>query len=422
MTPTQDKDVPMRELTVGIVFTSRTWRAALQRFVRDHAAGVAVRVIRDQRMAVEEQVDIVLVDADTSFLTAGLVTALRDRGVKFVGVVDPTDAAADTDIARLRSMGVEETVSAETPPGELLVQLRGRLPDINLDQQFGELVAGLELGDVGSEGQIIAVGGPPGSGATEVAVALSDSLSSTDPAVLLDADEVNAGIARRLHLTLHPHLLTAIDDLRSSLGKNDVERDDPVSSALARPAAGGALPPFDVVVGLANRQDWQVLHEDELSSLIDSLCARWRYVVINLGPHLEDLGRWVDRFLASRTAAAEADVVVGVCEASPRGLLRFFDWLVELEPLADGRPVHAVVNRAPRSAFRRAEVAEQLHEHAGPRIASLTIVPEDRRVPVAAWDGVLVPRGPFTRAISELASTFAPRPQPRRLLTLRSRR
>lgn len=408
----------MPDLNVGIVFTSRPWRASLQRFIRDHASGVTVRVVRDQRMAVEEHVDLLLVDADTSFLTAGLVTTLRQRGVKVFGVFDPADSGTEGDLARLRGMGVEETVSAVTPPGELLVQLRGRLPDTSVEEQFGELVAGLDLGDATSEGQVVAVGGPPGSGATEVAVGVAHALSASRSAILVDVDEVNPGVARRLNLTLHPHLLTAMDNLRSSVNANDANADDPIARALARPATGGTAPPFDVLVGIANRQDWQVLHDDELSALMDALCARWQYVIANLGPHLEDLGRWVDRFLASRNVASDADFLVGVCEASPRGLLRFFDWLVELEPLADGRPVHVVINRAPRSKFRRGELADQLYEHAGPRVASLSIAPDDSRVTRAAWDGVLVSGGGFARAVVDLAERIAPQPRRHRRLAL----
>jgi hypothetical protein len=84
-------------------------------------------------------------------------------------------------------------------------------------------------------------------------------------------------------------------------------------------------------------------------------------------------------------------------------VLRFLDWLVDATPLIGDRPVDVVVNRAPRGSFERAEVADALNEHAGPRLASLTFAPDDKRVAKAAWDGRLAPHGRFLRAIAEVA-------------------
>ncbi|HVM02181.1 MAG TPA: hypothetical protein VM263_05870, partial [Acidimicrobiales bacterium] len=348
----------MGDLSVGVVFSARPWRAELQRYVRDHVVGVALRLVRDPRVGLDEDVDVMVVDDEASFLTAAYVAALRARAVRVVGVYDPA-APDDAGRVHLERLGVDLALPLGCGPEELVAVLRAVAPE-GVEERFGELVAGLDL-DVGPRagGRVVAVGGPPGAGATEVAVALAAAAAGGRAVVLVDVDEVNPGVARRLGLSLHPHLLDALDAVR-----------DPgpapggpgaLAEALARPALASAEAlPFDVVVGLANREDWALARGGDVAVLLDALRPRWDAVVVNLGPHLEDLGRWVERFGASRAALGVADAVVGVCEASPRGVLRFLDWLAEASPLVPSRPVHAVVNKVPRSGFRAAEVVERL--------------------------------------------------------------
>jgi hypothetical protein len=161
-----------------------------------------------------------------------------------------------------------------------------------------------------------------------------------------------------------------------------------------------------VIVGLANRKDWPLVRGEDIRLLLQAVSARWPNTIVNLGAHLEDMTRWVDRFPASRAAAEVADVVVAVCEASPRGLLRYLDWLAEVADLTSGHPVAAVVNRAPRGKFRQAELVGQLWANADRSLRSVTVVPFDSAVERAAWDGVLIRRGRFLRGVERLAGEF----------------
>ncbi|MFP5377299.1 MAG: MinD/ParA family protein, partial [Acidimicrobiia bacterium] len=275
--------------------------------------------------------------------------------------------------------------------------LRALVPEAGVDERFGQLVAGLDL-DV-----------DPGAASAVVAVALAAAASERRSVVLVDVDEVNPGVARRLGLALHPHLLDALDAVHAGPGTDAA---DPLGDALARPALGpaGRLG-FDVITGLANRDDWALARGGDVAALLDALRARWGVVVVNLGPHLEDLTRWVDRFGASRAALGVADAVVGVCEASPRGVLRFLDWLAEASALVPSRPVHVVVNRVPRSAFRAAEVLERLRADAGGRLASVDLVPEDPAVRRAEWAGEVVGGRRFRRAVAVVETRlFSPAP------------
>lgn len=79
------------EMTIGVGFTPRPWRTLMQRHVRDHVLGVALRVVREARMALEEHIDVLVVDDEAPFLTPMFSTALRERGLPIVGLYDPDD-------------------------------------------------------------------------------------------------------------------------------------------------------------------------------------------------------------------------------------------------------------------------------------------------------------------------------------------
>jgi CO dehydrogenase nickel-insertion accessory protein CooC1 len=353
-----------------------------------------------------EEVHLVVLDDETSFLTPAFVATLRERGVKVAGVYDPGESGPQGP-ALLARLGVDAMVPSTLTSEELFARLAELAPEASVDNEFDELVAAFDVpsGDASGDPHAIAVGGPPGAGGSEVAVALADVARRTRATILVDVDEVHPGIARRLGLALHPHLLTVLDAMRGVSVEQPTFAGDPITAGLAQPAAGSVREqlPFDVIVGLANRKDWPLVRGDDVRIFLKALVPRWSTVIVNLGSHLDDMSRWVDRFAASRTAAGAADVVVGVCDASPRGLLRFFDWLGELSEIAADRRVVGVVNRAPRSKFRRAELVGQVWANAERSLDAVFVVPEDRRVPRAAWDGVLVPRGGFVRGVERLA-------------------
>ncbi|HUP70370.1 MAG TPA: hypothetical protein VM142_11210 [Acidimicrobiales bacterium] len=408
----------MSDFTVGVVYTTRDWRPAWQRYVRDHVVGVALRLVRDSRMALEEHLDVLIVDDDTSFLTPSFVAELRQRGVRTVGVYDPGegDGPGETFLQRV---GMDRVVASDIEPEDLLELLDELRPAHGLDDAFEEVVAGLDFNEPGTAAsRLIAVGGPPGSGATEVAVALADVASKRHRTILVDVDEVAPGIVRRLQLGLHPHLLTALDQLRGTMLQPEGEgRSHPLEGSLARAAPGSRTNlGFDVLAGLANRRDWNLVRADEVLALMEELAGRWSCVVANLGPHLEDLSDYVDRFAASRAVAGHADRLVAVCEASPRGLVRFLDWMVDVAELGSQQRVDVAVNRTPASRYRQGEFEQQLHDHAGTRLASVSFLPEDRAVARASWDGVLVGRSPFRKAVGRLGKIVLPERHRRRLL------
>jgi hypothetical protein len=246
-----------------------------------------------------------------------------------------------------------------------------------------------------SEDSVVAVGGPSGSGARELAVELAAHWAWSGRATLLvDANETTPGIARRLGLGLYPHLLTAIDRCRAE-GVAGVE------AALADQVTPL---PFDVIVGLATPRDWDRLVAHDVDGLLATCAAAWERVVVATGPLIEDLQRWGDRFATSRRVLGMAHVVAGTCEPTPRGVLRYLDWIADASQLADD--VLTVLNKVPRSKRVASEAAQQLIDVGGALVDDVIELPFDRSVAEAEWDGRLVARGRYHKAVAGVAAAI----------------
>ena len=242
---------------------------------------------------------------------------------------------------------------------------------------------------------MLVVGGPPGAGSREVAIGVAAELAAVGAAVLVDCNESSPGVARRLGLELQPHVLDAVEVATAG---------GDLRSVLASPAEPVAAPelPFDVIVGLPATSEWRRWSPASADVLVAACRAAWDHTVVTTSPIVEDLRRWVDRYGVSRHLLTSSAAVVGVCEATPRGVLRFVDWLAEAQPTST---VLTVVNKVPGSRFSSAEVTEQLRSLCGSRIDVVATAPCDRRVVAAEWDATLPARGSFTNAIHSLSDT-----------------
>lgn len=389
-------------LVVGVCLSIRDWRAQLQRHCRDHVTDLAVHLVRDGADLFDGTTQVVVVDDDTSWLSAPFVVRAREQGVAVVGIFDP-DEADGHGRNHLRRLGVDAVLPATIAIPDLVDAIRTHRPDDDLHDRFRELVGESEH----TEGRrIVAVGGPAGVGATEVSVALADLAARTHHTVLIDLDESHPSIARRLGLSIHPHIVTAVEAIRREQSAIDAES-GPLESCLARPATGGAPLPFDVLAGLAGRDDWSLVRPGDAIDLLEASSNRWPLVLARVGPRLEDLDRWVDRFGVSRAALRRADRLVAVGEGSAVGLLRLVDWLVDAVPLMEERPIDVVLNRCPASAAARAQLEQQLREVVGERVGRVWALGRDRRVEKAQWEGGLVAGGSFRRGLRVVAGTLA---------------
>ena len=221
--------------------------------------------------------------------------------------------------------------------------------------------------------------------------------------VLIDVDEVSPAIARRLGLTIHPHIVTAADAARTERVALEGFSDRTVRDCFARSAIDGPTLPFDVICGFAARDDWSLVRPDEVVHLIGVLTAM-APVVTRLGPVLESGFGDRPRFDLSRSIPPIADRLVVVLDASPTGLLRGVDWLGDLLPLAGSKQLEIVANRAPTVRTSQRQIVDQLRGLLGDRVDTIHVVPHDRRVERAAWDGAVASSGKLRGAVRTIAA------------------
>jgi hypothetical protein len=380
------------QFRVGLVFSARPWPSRLHAFVADHVPDVELVLVRDERAALDSGAQILLVDDTTPWLTSGFIGAAKRSGMRLVGVYDRSEGGGGRE--RLAQLGLTHLLEAAMPVDDVVFLLDRLRPTVT-DASTPGAAASADGGDRSGElvGDVVEVGGASGSGAREVAVALAAEWGWRDwSTVLVDLNETTPGVARRLGLAAVPHVLSAIDAVRSDGGPA-------VRSAVAE-TAPGALP-FDVIAGLPTPRDWDALVPDDVELLLTACSREWRRVVVTSSPLIEDLHHWVDRFAVSRRTLGVADAVVGCCEPSPRGVLRFLDWCGEVAGLRSS--LIGVINKVPRSRRAAAEVTAQVGDVAGVVLSAVHEVPFDRSVASAEWDGTLVRRGRFCKAVSRLA-------------------
>jgi hypothetical protein len=210
--------------------------------------------------------------------------------------------------------------------------------------------------------------------------------------LLIDADEVSASAAQRLGLQLLPNLRSALDSLN--------HRPDTIDKALT------PVDRFMVLTGLSGERDWMEVRPSHIDDLLTELCGQFGHVVVNCGSLLEQVG-FADsgRFGITRKVVAVADRLVGVGLPTPVGITRLVTWAAEASALNPTAPMHLIVNRRPRSQYRRAEVIEEI-DRALPGVA-LSFLPEDPLVETAAWRGSLVSSGQYVRTVHALADRIA---------------
>ncbi len=396
-------------IALGLALSTRSWRGSLQRHCRDHVADIDASLLRDGIDAASGDVSVVMLDDDTSWLSPPTVVQMREAGVVIVGLFDPGESDGHGE-RHLRRLGIDVVMPCSLDVEQLVEVVRSIAPDTGLSERFVELVETESDRIPKGDRQVIAVGGPAGAGATEVSIALSQLWGGIRP-LLIDVDETHPSLARRLGLAIHPHIVTAVEAHRGEQLAFGDDRDR-IENCLARSVVGRRSLPFDVIVGLASRDDWSLLRPDDASALVEELAARWPLVVTRLGPNLEDLARHGNRFGMSRAVVQRATRVLGVCDGSSVGVLRFVDWLLDVTALVGETPIDVVINRCPSSPSARTQLVQQLREIAGPRIGDVVVSGHDKRVERAAWEASLVTRGGFLKAISRLPfdSSVAVRP------------
>jgi MinD-like ATPase involved in chromosome partitioning or flagellar assembly len=299
-----------------------------------------------------------------------------------VGVHDREEVASREHLIEL---GVDALVEADAGPDAFvraITSVAGRRDD---------RLQTVQIVRTTRPGRVVAIGGPPGVGRTEIAIELSVAMGNSTRVVLVDADDVGPAVAPRLHLPIEPNLRTAIDAVEHGRGAL-------ADCVLVEPTSG-----LGVVGGLPNSSAWSQIRPGEVVRVVERLTDEHEVVVVDGAGTLEEVGTGTTRgrFATARAVVGEADVIVAVCDPSPHGIARLLTWSVEAITLAPNAALLVVVNRAPRERFRRGELYEEITSNLP--LVDVVFAPADARVGDAAWNGSPVGRGPFTRAVAAIA-------------------
>lgn len=398
-----------------------TLDARMQRWSRhvvDHGPGQVADTVAEKRSLYDRDYRILVVAADSRLIDADTVEALRARGRSVVVVWDPAvprtkelavrlgaDALIDADasaeefircalgLAEWVDVGVDEGVEDE--PAGVDEDAAAWVPDATAAVATPERPRPPRRRDGAFRVVVCGPGDEPALIGVEIARAVGER---GQRAVLVDANEWNPSVVQQLGLPVLPNLRIAVDAVRVR------DRQHRLTDALL-PVPEGR---FWVLGGLADPGQWAEVTPAEVVAVVDELAEGCEVVVVQAAPAAEDLGGFggPDRFGITRRMLGGADRIVGVAPATPTGVAQLSGWMADVRVVAPHVPVDLVLTRAPGDRFRRGELAERLQADLAP--TSVTLLPKDPRVERAVWDGALVRRGPFRRAMSDLAASVIP--------------
>lgn len=372
--------------SVVLAATPRGWGAALHAHAADHGGIIVRATVLTPADAREEACDVVIVDDITSFLSASLVADLHDRGRAVLGVFDPEDSRGKGELVEV---GVDALIAKDATPEELVTTIRGlrgnrsHVPASEPGPPIPSRPAGSVIGVLGPEG---------GVGITEVAIELAAILGTGGCAtILLDADEIGPAVAQRLGLPPHPNLLGTIDAVR---------RRGEVAEGLQRLSRRH---PLAAVVGMADPEDWSVIPSGGLADTLTALAGHCRRLVVDLG-HVPAtaMGSTGPRYGHVESALAACDALVLVTAPTPVAVARTLRLASRLEGV--DLPMHMLLNRDTGDRFARDQAVAELTRGLGQRV--LAVLPEDRRVAKAAWQGERVSGGRFARVLSKVVEAL----------------
>lgn len=356
---------------IGLAASSRDWSDRFHRFLLDHGGGTVRFRVMSPAQAVASQYEVLFIDDVCSFLNQRLVIDVRASGKSIVGVFDPSDG---TDAKRrLLEVGIGDVIESDATPEEFLdvaaLTISHSTPPREVTSESGK------------DGFRIGLTGPPGGvGVTEIACALARDLSERHRTALVDANAAWPSVGQRLGLAVHPNIRTAIDFVL-----HEPDRLDDATHLI------GAL---SVIPGPANPGVSGVSPAD-LVALISGLGNTHSHVVVDLGP-LPDLAAELIRCL-------DALLVVGT--GDPVGVTRLARAAERVATaLTTECEIGLVVNRVDKAPRERSEIVSVLAGSA-PGIP-VVLVPEDRRIRRAVWDGAPIERGALHRSVRRLARVF----------------
>ncbi len=385
-------------LSVGVGATKAPWSGTLRSHVRDHGQGLSVRVIMDrgelERAATG--LDVLVIDDVMRTFSISDVARAQDHGTHVVGLFDQGSGVGRE---YLVGLGVDETLSATTPPAELSAHLlrlgprRGSSATTSGRAAFAfGTAAGRPARHRGKLNAWTKVSG--GSGLTEAVVAAAEHMSKRARVLLVEAEELSPILVSRLLRSPETGLPWAVSRAGQGLRA--------LPEALSGPREDGTAPVghFDVICASPGAP--QPLNPAHLNGLLTEALDVYDEVFVETGWLVAPAsGR--ERFGAVRDVLVGADRVVVVASADPEGAARLVEWRAAAETAGVGAPSVAVFGRARESAFESDYLARVVVANTGRRsFAGLCFLPEDKTVARARWNAEMVWRCPWLKAVKDL--------------------
>ncbi len=271
--------------------------------------------------------------------------------------------------------------------------------------------------DPQAHGRLVAVTGSPGSGRSTIAAAVAQHLADRDP----HRDVALLDLARRAHQALlHDagDLVPGIQELVEACRNTSLSAHDLRPFTYAIDHRG-----YSLVVGLRRPRDWVTIRARAFGMALESSRRGFDLVVADVDDDMEGEAQTgsfdiEDRNLMTRAALSQADVVLVVALPTLTGLRDLADALQTLEEFGVPGPRTVVVlNRAPRSARARSELARTIAElveadDRPPRYAGTVFVAERRSLDLLHRDQARLPASltdPAGRAVEALLQRNPPR-------------
>jgi MinD-like ATPase involved in chromosome partitioning or flagellar assembly len=306
--------------------------------------------------------DLLLVAGDPTMLTAAVLGACDQRGIRVLAV-----ASDDRARRNVSSLGLFEAVESISDWAIVERAIAG-------DNRTERISAPTRRGTV------IAVWGPAGApGRTSIATAIAAELAAAGTVVaLVDADTHAASVAPSLGLLDEAPGFAAACRLAGAGGLTVAELD---RIAEVYSSSNGS---FRVLTGIGRPARWPELPTDRVLATLRQ-CREWvDTTVVDVSNCLESDEEISSDLLAPRrnaatiTAVREADVIVAVAAADTIGLARFLRSHVDLVELATTTEIHVVANKVRSSAIGmnpNAQVRQTLNRFGG--IEDAVLVPHD---------------------------------------------
>lgn len=248
-------------------------------------------------------------------------------------------------------------------------------------------------------GRLVAVTGRSGAGTSTIAAALAQSLAD-DPRNA--GDVVLADLARHAHQALLHDARDVVPGIQELVEANRSGR--PSADQVRRLSFDVPCRGYRLVLGLRRPSDWVTIRSRAFGAALDGLRSTARVVVADIDADLEGEATTgsldiEDRNLLARTVASRADIVVAVATPTTTGLHSLILQLADLRAIGvPGERILVLLNRAPRGARARAELARAVAnlsgaaDHVDPHVGPV-FVTERRNVDHIHRDLVRFPGG-----------------------------